>query len=52
VVCIRVNVIAIRRRDGEEVPIHSSGTSIYKADERKKETPNYVYADEQGEAEF
>jgi hypothetical protein len=31
-----VNVIAIRRRGEEEVHFHSSGTSIYIADERNE----------------
>jgi hypothetical protein len=52
VACMRVNVIAIRCRGEQEVPIHSSGTSIYMADERNTETPNGVYVNKQGEAEF
>jgi hypothetical protein len=52
VACVRVNVIAIYRRGGEEVPIHSSGTSIHRADERNEETPLGVSVNEQGEAEI
>jgi hypothetical protein len=52
VACIRLNVIAIRCRGREEALIHSSGTSISRANERNEETPNDVYVNERGEAEF